>query len=65
MFNIVSDISNLIILKCIDYLKEKTCILVTHQIQYLTNVDQIVLMENVSIIISNYVIICNCISVER
>ncbi|XP_016663044.1 probable multidrug resistance-associated protein lethal(2)03659 [Acyrthosiphon pisum] len=33
--------------KCIkNYLKEKTCILVTHQIQYLINVDQIVLMEN-------------------
>uniref|UniRef100_A0A2S2PCH1 Putative multidrug resistance-associated protein lethal n=1 Tax=Schizaphis graminum TaxID=13262 RepID=A0A2S2PCH1_SCHGA len=35
--------------KCIkDYLKEKTCILITHQIQYLSSVDQIVLMENVS-----------------
>jgi len=34
----------------IEYLKEKTCILITHQIQYLTSVDQIVLIENVSII---------------
>lgn len=33
-----------------EYLKEKTCILITHQVQYLTSVDQIVLMENVSII---------------
>lgn len=33
----------------IDYLKQKTCILVTHQIQYLANVDQIILMENVRI----------------
>lgn len=32
----------------IGYLKEKTCLLITHQTQYLTNVDQIVLMENVS-----------------
>ncbi|VVC32375.1 ABC transporter type 1, transmembrane domain,ABC transporter-like,P-loop containing nucleoside triphosphate [Cinara cedri] len=32
------------------YLKEKTCILVTHQIQFLTNVDHILLMENASII---------------
>lgn len=30
------------------YLKEKTCILVTHQLQYLTKVDQIILMEDVS-----------------
>lgn len=30
------------------YLKDKTCILVTHQIQYLTSVDQIVVMDNVS-----------------
>lgn len=36
---------------CLGYLKEKACILVTHQLQYLTKVDQIVLMENVSIII--------------
>ncbi|XP_025200376.1 probable multidrug resistance-associated protein lethal(2)03659, partial [Melanaphis sacchari] len=36
--------------KCIkDYLKEKTCILITHQIQYLSSVDQIVLMENSNI----------------
>lgn len=33
----------------IDYLKGKTCILVTHQLQYLTNVDEIVLIENVCI----------------
>ncbi|XP_016663046.1 probable multidrug resistance-associated protein lethal(2)03659 isoform X1 [Acyrthosiphon pisum] len=33
--------------KCIkEFLKEKTCILITHQLQYLTNVDQIVLIEN-------------------
>ncbi|XP_050059315.1 probable multidrug resistance-associated protein lethal(2)03659 isoform X2 [Aphis gossypii] len=33
--------------KCIkEYLKEKTCILITHQLQYLTNIEQIVLMEN-------------------
>lgn len=32
-----------------DFLKEKTCILITHQLQYLTNVDQIVLLENVTI----------------
>ncbi|XP_022162516.1 probable multidrug resistance-associated protein lethal(2)03659 [Myzus persicae] len=37
--------------KCIKgYLKEKTCILITHQIQYLSNVDQIVLMENANIL---------------
>ncbi|XP_060872288.1 probable multidrug resistance-associated protein lethal(2)03659 isoform X2 [Metopolophium dirhodum] len=30
----------------VDYLKDKTCILVTHQIQYLSDVDQIVLMDN-------------------
>ncbi|XP_026807199.1 probable multidrug resistance-associated protein lethal(2)03659 isoform X1 [Rhopalosiphum maidis] len=32
------------------YLKEKTCILITHQLQYLTKVDQIVLMENANIL---------------
>ncbi|XP_026807194.1 probable multidrug resistance-associated protein lethal(2)03659 isoform X3 [Rhopalosiphum maidis] len=33
--------------KCIiEFLKEKTCILITHQLQYLTNVDQIIVMEN-------------------
>ncbi|XP_060872281.1 probable multidrug resistance-associated protein lethal(2)03659 isoform X3 [Metopolophium dirhodum] len=38
--------------KCIKgYLKEKTCILVTHQIQYLSNVDQIILMENANILV--------------
>ncbi|VVC43177.1 P-loop containing nucleoside triphosphate hydrolase [Cinara cedri] len=31
------------------YLKEKTCILITHQIQFLANVDHILLMENASI----------------
>ncbi|XP_060850595.1 probable multidrug resistance-associated protein lethal(2)03659 [Rhopalosiphum padi] len=37
--------------KCIkDYLKEKTCILITHQIQYLSSVDQIILMENANIL---------------
>lgn len=30
------------------FLKEKTCILITHQLQYLTKVDQIILMQNVS-----------------
>ncbi|VVC32373.1 Hypothetical protein CINCED_3A009972 [Cinara cedri] len=36
--------------KCIKgYLKEQTCILITHQIQFLSDVDQIVLMENASI----------------
>lgn len=29
------------------FLGEKTCILITHQTQYLTDVDQIVLMDNV------------------
>ncbi|KAL5233639.1 hypothetical protein ACI65C_001049 [Semiaphis heraclei] len=38
--------------KCIKgYLKEKTCILITHQIQYLSSVDQIVLMENANILV--------------
>uniref|UniRef100_A0A2H8TSM5 Putative multidrug resistance-associated protein lethal(2)03659 n=1 Tax=Melanaphis sacchari TaxID=742174 RepID=A0A2H8TSM5_9HEMI len=32
------------------YLKEKTCILITHQLQYLTKVDRIVLMENANIL---------------
>ncbi|KAL5236135.1 hypothetical protein ACI65C_003545 [Semiaphis heraclei] len=33
--------------KCIkEFLKGKTCILITHQLQYLTNLEQIVLMEN-------------------
>ncbi|XP_022166683.1 probable multidrug resistance-associated protein lethal(2)03659 [Myzus persicae] len=37
--------------KCItDYLKEKTCILITHQIQYLINVDHIVIMENAKVL---------------
>ncbi|CAH1738398.1 unnamed protein product [Aphis gossypii] len=37
--------------KCIkNFLKEKTCLLVTHQTQYLTNVDQIVLMENAKVV---------------
>ncbi|XP_025405942.1 probable multidrug resistance-associated protein lethal(2)03659 isoform X3 [Sipha flava] len=37
--------------KCIKgYLKEKTCILITHQLQYLTKVDQIILMENAKIL---------------
>ncbi|CAI6360542.1 unnamed protein product [Macrosiphum euphorbiae] len=37
--------------KCIlDYLKAKTCILITHQVQYLLDVDQIVLMNNGKII---------------
>ena len=31
------------------FLKDKTCILVTHQLQYLTHVDHIVLLEQVSI----------------
>ncbi|CAH1738400.1 unnamed protein product [Aphis gossypii] len=37
--------------KCIKgFLKEKTVILVTHQLQYLTSVDKIVVMENASIL---------------
>ncbi|XP_025422003.1 probable multidrug resistance-associated protein lethal(2)03659 isoform X2 [Sipha flava] len=37
--------------KCIkSYLKEKTCILITHQLQYLSNVDHIILMENAKIL---------------
>ncbi|XP_015372663.1 PREDICTED: probable multidrug resistance-associated protein lethal(2)03659 [Diuraphis noxia] len=37
--------------KCItDYLKEKTCILITHQIQYLFNVDHIIIMENAKVL---------------
>lgn len=31
----------------IGFLKEKTCILITHQLQYLTSVEKIVLIENV------------------
>lgn len=31
----------------IGFLEKKTCILITHQIQYLIDVDQIILMENV------------------
>ncbi|CAH1736107.1 unnamed protein product [Aphis gossypii] len=38
--------------KCIkSYLKEKACILVTHQVHYLSEVDHIVLMDNGKIII--------------
>ncbi|VVC32175.1 Hypothetical protein CINCED_3A023482 [Cinara cedri] len=33
-----------------DFLNGKTCILITHQIQYLTNVDHIVLMESAKIL---------------
>ncbi|XP_060852278.1 LOW QUALITY PROTEIN: probable multidrug resistance-associated protein lethal(2)03659 [Rhopalosiphum padi] len=37
--------------KCItDYLKEKTCILITHQIQYLVNVDHIVIIDNAKVL---------------
>ncbi|CAI6363936.1 unnamed protein product [Macrosiphum euphorbiae] len=37
--------------KCIlDYLKAKTCVLITHQVQYLSDVDQIVLMDNGNIV---------------
>ncbi|XP_025405411.1 probable multidrug resistance-associated protein lethal(2)03659 isoform X2 [Sipha flava] len=46
-----SKVSRHLFEKCIkDYLKQKTCILITHQIQYLANVDQIVLMENANIL---------------
>jgi len=31
------------------YLKEKACILITHQVHHLSEVDHIVLMDNVSI----------------
>ncbi|KAE9539937.1 hypothetical protein AGLY_005189 [Aphis glycines] len=38
--------------KCIkNYLKEKACILITHQVHYLSEVDHIVLMDNGKIII--------------
>uniref|UniRef100_A0A2S2QMV4 Putative multidrug resistance-associated protein lethal n=1 Tax=Sipha flava TaxID=143950 RepID=A0A2S2QMV4_9HEMI len=41
--------------KCIiEYLKNKTCILITHQIQYLTNVDQVVFMKDLKVLIKNY-----------
>lgn len=33
----------------IDYLRGKTCIIVTQQLQYLISVDKVVLMENVRI----------------
>ncbi|KAL4089661.1 hypothetical protein QTP88_024660 [Uroleucon formosanum] len=37
--------------KCIlDYLKTKTCVLITHQVQYLSDVDRIVLMDNGKIV---------------
>lgn len=42
-------INEILFLIIIGYLKEKTCLLITHQTQYLKNVDQIVLMENVSL----------------
>lgn len=32
----------------VGFLKEKTCVLITHQLQYLNSVDQIILMQNVS-----------------
>ncbi|XP_026820606.1 multidrug resistance-associated protein 4-like isoform X2 [Rhopalosiphum maidis] len=38
--------------KCIKgFLKEKTCILITHQLQYLTSVDKIVVMDNANILL--------------
>jgi len=40
----------------VGYLSDKTCILVTHQIQYLTSVNQIVIMENVRI--TNFYFFC-------
>ncbi|XP_025406860.1 probable multidrug resistance-associated protein lethal(2)03659 [Sipha flava] len=44
-------VGNHLFQKCIkDYLKEKTCVLITHQKQYLSNVDRIVLMDNASIV---------------
>ncbi|XP_050058893.1 ATP-binding cassette sub-family C member 4-like isoform X5 [Aphis gossypii] len=37
--------------KCIkDFLEGKTCVLITHQVQYLTDVGQIILMDNGSIV---------------
>ncbi|XP_026807567.1 probable multidrug resistance-associated protein lethal(2)03659 isoform X2 [Rhopalosiphum maidis] len=37
--------------KCIrDYLREKTCVIITHQVQYLTDVNQVILIDNGSII---------------
>ncbi|VVC26205.1 Hypothetical protein CINCED_3A020489 [Cinara cedri] len=45
-----TQVSRHIFEKCIkDFLGEKTCILVTHQIQYLVDVDKIVLMENAKV----------------
>ncbi|XP_027849228.2 ATP-binding cassette sub-family C member 4-like [Aphis gossypii] len=38
--------------KCIKgYLRDKTCILITHQIQYLSSVDQIILMDKGNVLI--------------
>lgn len=34
---------------CLGYLKGKICILITHQLQYLTKIDRIILMDNVRI----------------
>ncbi|CAH1738402.1 unnamed protein product [Aphis gossypii] len=45
------NVGNHLFEKCIKgFLKEKTCILVTHQMQCLTGVDQIVVMENAKIL---------------
>lgn len=37
------------VLCLLGFLKGKTCVLITHQIQYLTNMEKIFIMENVSI----------------
>ncbi|KAF0769463.1 multidrug resistance-associated protein 4-like isoform X1, partial [Aphis craccivora] len=45
-------VGNHLFQKCIrNYLKEKACILITHQVHYLSEVDHIVLMDNGKIII--------------
>lgn len=44
-------LTNYFIFYLIGFLKEKTCILVTHQLQYLACVDQIVLMNDVRLVI--------------
>lgn len=42
------------------YLKKKTVILITHQLQYLDSVDQIVLLENVRIYLFNVIKFKTC-----
>lgn len=49
MKNVVVLLIN-ILTSFIGYLKDKTCILITHQIQHLNGVDQIILMDKVNIV---------------